>query len=330
MEQNSTTVLPSHTLGSIRTPLYISYIVFGTPAVLANLAIILVVCSDKNLRRKSAFMVGLAGGNLCNGLHHFGYGIYRLPSFVAGTLELPANVWACMASMLPTCLVVGFALPATFQLVIGLERLVAVVAHNWYRVHWSHKRNWYAVAFVYLGTLAFWVVPLWCHVYWNASRQVTRECSSADIVPALLIRVLYCALIATGSSAVVFLLIAVLRGRGCWKKLSKSSDAVTLQELANFRAQLRFSRMMLVVALCELGLVVGPNTILLIRSYYPNFGGTILAVYGGIIYCVNALSNIFIYLGMNARFRRSAWKKLGSCKNLCALQCFRQNAVGNG
>jgi hypothetical protein len=62
-----------------RFPWYICYIIFGAAAVLTNVLILIILLSNKKLLFKSAFIAGLAGGNLFNGLHAFGFGVYRLP-----------------------------------------------------------------------------------------------------------------------------------------------------------------------------------------------------------------------------------------------------------
>lgn len=292
-------------LQQIRYPLYTCYIVFGTPAVIANLAIFVILLSDKKLLAKSAMIAGLAGGNLFNGLHAFGYGVYRVPLLLTGQIDSPANNWACMASLMPTFLLLGHSIPSCMQLVIGLERMVAVVAFNWYRMRWSSKKSWYTVLVVYLLLICGWGGPAWYQNF-HEYRLVSKECSSGVILGVDMTNRLFFFVVMTGIVGMLCVFTAVSVGR--WRYSKAASSASRDSDFAQMKKQLRVSRMMLIIALFEFLFVIFPNILIALTSVIQL--PPVVAVYSIVIYCINSSTNIFVYFFMNSDFRKAAAKRL--------------------
>lgn len=303
--QNFTASGPVNPVQPIRVPLYSSYIAFGPPAVITNLAIIVILLSDKKLLGKWAMIAGLAVGNLFNGLHAFGYGVYRVPLLISNQIDLPASNWACMASLMPTCLLLGYAVPACMQVVIGIERLLAIAAFNWYRQHWPPRKSWYVVGAIYALNICCWVIPEW---YQNLSqyRLVTKECSSKVVIRVVDNNTLFCFTVVTGLLGMTLIFVAVILGRRRFPKISPGRSGA--DEVAQYKRQLRFSKMMLIIALFEFIFVVLPNLTIALASVlnYSAFMG----LFATQIYCINSTASIFVYLLMNSAFRRVATSRV--------------------
>lgn len=315
MAENSSNEEIMKVLYQIRYPLYISYIAFGAPAVLTNLAILAILLSDIKLLSKSAMIAGLAGGNLFNGLHAFGYGVYRMPLILANKLDLPATNWACMASLLPTCLLLGNAIPALMQLTIGFERLMALAAFNFYRVNWSSRKSWFAVGVIYLVIIFGWVIPPWYDVL-SKYRLVTKECSSGMVFSRVVTNTLFRFVTATSTLGTICIFTAVIIGVCRHRKLL--STAASQADVAQFGRQLQASKMMMMIAVFELCFVVVPNFLIVLVTLGIPLPPK-LTVYATSVYCISSSTNIFVYFVMNSNFRRVALSRMKSLIRFCFL-----------
>lgn len=283
----------------MRYQLNIICITFGGPAILTNVTIFLVLFSNKKLLAKSAMIAGLAGGNLFLGICAFGSGVYRMLLLLENKLDLPASTWFCMASMLPTCFLLGYSLPAAMQFLIGLERLLAVGAFNWYRVNWSSKKSWRSVLFVYCVCICFWVIPVWVEDF-SSYRLGTKECSSGMVINQNLIKYLIRFIIAAGTFGVACVLVAILIGR--WR--FKNASSMEQTNVSHLKRQIRLSRLMFFVVMFDFWFVVFPNILSDLKQTFaiPSFFTYISTA----IYCCNAMTNVFINLAMNIEFRKAA------------------------
>lgn len=124
----------------------------------------------------------LAGGNLFKSIRTFAYGIPRMTLLMSGQIDEPLNIWWCMASLMPIFSQLGYVISASMQVLIGMERLFAITAFNWYRINWSPRKSWISVLVIYIISSTVRVTPIWYNAIIH-NPTVTKECSVIAIIP---------------------------------------------------------------------------------------------------------------------------------------------------
>lgn len=304
----SITAAPVTDFASWRPYFYICYIIFGGIALFINLTVIATLVKGKNLLAKWPTVGALTFGNLSSAVHSFAYGIYRLPLIKMGTIDLPLDSWICMATLVPTCHVAAYSIPPVIQCVIGVERLVAICAFNWYRVHWTPKKTWYAVSILMLITLAGTATPLWYKVF-SKHEIVTRECSSPKIIGVDYLFSLIDFAIIIGVTSSLFSIGAFFIGRCRMKKMEPSDNSGSPEYTSQFKRQMKISYAMLTVAIFDLALVTVPSVLTVVQLSFEMPDSAKISLYS-ISYCIYSTVNVIVCVVMNTSLRNAAIQTL--------------------
>lgn len=291
--------VPTNAFASWRPYFYICYIIFGGLALAINLVILATLIKQKHLLAKWPSVVALAVGNLASALHSFVYGVYRMPLVYLGTIDEPLSSWICMATLIPTCHVLAYSVPPVIQCIIGLERIVAICAFNWYRVHWTPKKTWWAIAVILSITIPASAVPLWYRVFTNHT-IVNRECSSPRLIGLdyLFAEIRFAIIVGVASAA--FSIGAAIIGRCRMRKLQPTSSSV--EYVSQFRRQFKLSWSMLIVAIFDLALVTVPSILTVVNLSFEMPDSAKVSLYS-ISYCVYSTVNVVVCIVMNSTLK---------------------------
>lgn len=154
----------------IRTVCYVLYCFFGVIAIILNNIIIFGILLNLRLRRKYVLQIGLAGGDLLLGLANLTAGVRRLAMIGEGTFNVIVTRLDCAKRVYTPLFILGTNIPALMDLLISIDRLVAVAAPL--RYHKARKMKiWIAqttVVYTFcLGSMAF--------VFYAAAQVFTRR-----------------------------------------------------------------------------------------------------------------------------------------------------------
>ncbi|CAB3403731.1 unnamed protein product [Caenorhabditis bovis] len=132
------------------------YIVCGIFVIIPNSICCLVFNSTKEFRQRFSFFTMLIIGDITNGLSFILSGIGRLTLLDSRDFFNPAESFDCLTKHLwPIFLLLGGQLPATFTILLTVERVLAVSRPSWYRVQWTHSKRFHltVLALLFCATL---------------------------------------------------------------------------------------------------------------------------------------------------------------------------------
>lgn len=278
----------------------------GSGAIILNLLVLLILSTDLKLLKKSAFLFGLAIGNIVLALAFLVANTYRIAMTIYGVATLQTTVSYCLTTMVPEFYYLAFCTPAQVMLAVGVERLVAVVLPGWYYTKWTLEKNWYV-----LGIAAIFAsVPVVAACVWGVlhvqSDRVTYQCLWNFVSGNGFARCFYMISILGGSCAVIATLVAFAAGRYRLARLPKAYSQNEIRRRA--QKQLQLTKAMLSVACLDFCLVVIPNLLLLLSVGFGvrlQFNSSEYSLYA---YNANAVLNIMAHVVFNVEFRRSAIK----------------------
>lgn len=277
-----------------------AYAGVGTGGILANLFILTVVLTDKKLLKQSAIMVGIAISHLLCAMAIGVSGIYRINNF--SQLNDPLSSWGCVFRIYPTAQPFAFQSMGAMLVVVGVERFCVFVFPNWYRTRWTTKICWEVIGAAYSCVLVSFCVGLYFAWY---QPLTTLYCSYASIFGKSYI--VYSSVVSAlgGTIAVSFTLFGLLRG-------TRQAKTLPIAEASKYKRQLKLTRSMLSVAVCDFCLVVIPNALYVLDTAFPGLfpaiSGGNLSNFTNLFYCVNTLTSIVPYLAFNRQFRASAFR----------------------
>lgn len=123
---------------NIRKDIYYQYICLGCATINFNILILLVLLTNMNVLKRSAFLFGLAIGDCLDGLSLTLSGILRLIRLNDNTIYKRIHPSTCMMGFTPFYLL-GVHIPGTLLFFMGIERFVAFQFFAWYHKNWSEK-----------------------------------------------------------------------------------------------------------------------------------------------------------------------------------------------
>lgn len=272
-------------------------------AVTLNLLVLLVLARDRKLLKRSAFLFGLAMGNLLVALAFFVSAIHRIAMMLSGMISVHTTISFCLMTLIPELYYLAFCVPSLVLLGIGVERFVAVKCAGWYFTKWAPGKNWYVLGIVCICSLvSAGVVCIWGLLY---VQGITYECLWTRAAGDGFAAYFYMVSIVGGVCAVIATLVAFWIGRYRLKNLPVSYSTNETRKRA--QKQLQLTKAMLSVACLDFCFVVTPNVFLLLTVV---FNVTIVnaSTYALYAYNANAVLNMLGHVVFNSEFRKSAIK----------------------
>lgn len=123
-------------------------IVIGTLSIVTNLIIIFITLYNISIFKKSAYMCGLALGDILKATALVVAGITRIEYQRLNILNVVVSRKYCWKTI-GIILLLGLQIPAIMVFLIGIERFVAVILFQWYYSNWSDTKAWIATCIGY-------------------------------------------------------------------------------------------------------------------------------------------------------------------------------------
>lgn len=296
------------TIGYLSLGTYYSYTTVGTSAILTNCLVLLILSTNKNLFINSAFVIGLAFGDVLDGVGLLGNGVRRLYMAVNGIPNGNIHPFQCMHLFTPVFLL-GNQIPGTMFALIGLERYLAVGHFHWYYAKWTPKKAWQCFLVAYV-ICAVSLTGAFILVYNQpAEATVSSLCTTQTVMGPRYMFYNYGITVVGGFIAVVTTLIAmVIFTKQKNRIIRHGNNENSIKMLPYVKRQWRHTRSMFCIALLDFGLVVVPNLLITLSNV---FGISISASLGSsslMTVCARSCFNLFIYLICNHEFRKAAFK----------------------
>lgn len=287
------------TVGPSTLMTYYQYIVIGTGAVLLNSFLLFVCLRRMHYLKKSAFIFGLAIGDLLDCIALLGNGWVRLYRFYNDLPDVKVHPSYCLQIYgFSAVFLMGNQIPGVMLFLIGVERLLAVQYFNWYFVKWNNKMAWKFTGAAYI----FCALSLGA-AYVSVNLQppearVSIMCITPTVMGKNYITYNYIVSVIGGVLATVTTIVAMISFTVRRRKLNSVSSSVR----SHVKKQWSSSQMMLIVALLDFLLVVVPNVLLILSNSYGLLSIANIASYSLQIGCARSFINVLFYL-INREFR---------------------------
>jgi len=118
---------------SIRMTIFSTQIAVGAASMLPNFLLLFLLLRTKSLRLSSTLIIGLALGDLTNATAIFVGGAMRLYVFLMGTIDNTVYIIECYKSII-TLWMLGCQLPSVMIMILGADRVLAIVKYRWEHV----------------------------------------------------------------------------------------------------------------------------------------------------------------------------------------------------
>uniref|UniRef100_A0A1I8A740 G_PROTEIN_RECEP_F1_2 domain-containing protein n=2 Tax=Steinernema glaseri TaxID=37863 RepID=A0A1I8A740_9BILA len=264
------------------------YTSFGVAVVVANLIVIIVHVSNKEMNKRYILFTMLSVAELVNGISFIATGVGREMQMHLGTYFNPIRVHECLMWFpWPTLLIFAGQLPAAMNLMLATERVIAVQCAGWYRRVWTWKHKSMLGIFGWLlCVLGFGLAIVAAH--FSDHINSTRICAVMEAT-GIIYGSIHFALISLAyliSFIVLFVIFMITRAS---KKPSQ--------------AEIRRQKVLFAVIGVSVVFVSFPNCVLIFNEWKIMEAG---ALFVGIAYCLYAISstfNLFIYIAFRQEFR---------------------------
>lgn len=261
MENNTTFTTNVVTI----SPSNYHYFVNGSLAILGNSLILLILFLNINQMKKSAFLFGLALGDLVNGLALVSTSAQRIRFSNLPVSQMQVHPTYCMFTVTPLW-IIGNQATSCMLLLFGIERFIAVKYYAWYRSSWTNKLSWICLISVYLfsfGSL--------CAAFIITSRDPSDVTTSIN---CYFIQVLgrdynfynYSVSIVAGFLANISSVLSVII---CIRRMARVNDiSHSSENRMHFKKQWQHTKGILCVTVLDLGFVVVPNILMYVISAF--------------------------------------------------------------
>lgn len=275
----------------------VSYICFGSLIILLNILVMAVLISDKILLRKSALVAGIAAGNFLLGFHMLSFGTYRFincarPSTIA-------SFGSCAAMVFPLVYPMAFNTEAIFMFLAGLERLLAIVTPNWFRLKWTARNAWICSLLLYGLSVIMMIGGIAEST--SARMLVSWDCSLVSMFGSVYVLFLSGFSASASVAGAAFTLTAF--GFGIWRirKLPLASG-----DFGRMRKQLQLTKSMASISCCEVAFMALPNIFSLLTNTGVRLPSFIRASNSTYTNAVNSVVMVVAFMAFHTRFRRAA------------------------
>lgn len=293
---------------------YFQYVGFGSTAVVTNCIILLILFTNTNVLKKSAFYVGLALGDLLDGLSLLVSGAVRITNVLNG-LNQTVHPFYCFSKAYTSLFLLGNQIPGAMFFLIGFERFLAVHYFDWYRIKWNAKKAWFltTIAYIYVA-ISLLVGAIITYVQPKDSR-ISLSCGTPTVVGNAYSIYNYGVSIVGGTVAAICTLASTAMFAKRHQRL-KTNATVSHQIRTFVKKQWRQTRAMLCLAIIDVALVVVPNVLAALVTGFKvsipnvNLGGLSLQ-----LSCSRSFFNIIIYFVVNREFRNAAFNLVKCRKN---------------
>lgn len=277
-----------------------AYAGIGTGGMVVNIFILCVLLSDRKFLKQSANIAGIAISHLLCAFSIGAAGYYRAVNYTILTRK--ATAWSCVSRIYPAMFPVAFQSTGVMLAVVGVERFSVFMFPHWYRSKWTTTRSWQVVGVGYVCVGISFLVGI--YGVWQAP-STTLNCPYTSTFGNGYI--LFSSFVSAcgGTTAVGFTLFGWIKGTLRVRTLPLLSG-----EAGRYKRQLRLTRSMLSVALCDFCLVVIPNVFFILSILNPNiFSASVsgnLSNFTNITYCINTVMSLGTYMAFHRQFRAVA------------------------
>lgn len=289
-----------------------NYITFGVVALVANLAVALVLLYDKEFLKKSALMSGLCLADILNGCSLIVAGSLRLGYVKEGTLSLPVHPFICMIRITILWTAAG-ELPALMMLLIGGERALAIIFFQWYYFSWTNRLAWTLTGVAYLYCCCT-ITTLSIVTYLLPNTTTTpQQCISTFVIGPSYTWYDYLLAILCGTVAIISTMISLLAFNAKRRKFKNNSQSNDSNMKSFLTKQWNLTISMSLVSFFDFTLVVIPNVLKLVASFYPPL--LFIGFYASYMVCTRSALSLVIYILTNRDFRNILFQITGINKN---------------
>lgn len=296
----------------------VAYIVLGSITACLNLLIFAVLISDKTLLRRSALLAGIALGNLFLGINLFSNGIYRINAI--STFETPATIANCVSLVFPLLYQMGFNTEACFLILAGLERFLAIHAHNWFRKAWTSSMAWKLALGACGLVITILVITLTAPIPDRAA--TTWQCGLSMLYGSNYIKFSSLFSCLAGLTSATFTVVAYILCVRRMRKLPLASG-----EAGRVRKQLQLTKSMITISCFEVALMAIPNFLSLLGNFRVPLPSFIRPSNSSYTNAVNSMVAFFAFVAFNSNFRKAAIQFLRLQKLASALSQAKMTPV---
>lgn len=294
----------------------IQYVCFGSVAIVANLLILFVLLHNVKYLKKSAFVTGLAIGDLVNGISLVATGAMRLVQEINHMSAVMVHPSYCWKILLTPIILTGNQIPGIMFFLVGTERFIAVYHYDWYYLKWTNKLAWTLTFGAYIVCLISVLASFGIAFSYSSSSVTPIACLTSSIVGPTYSAYNYGIDIIGGTVAALATIIAMVIFSKKKARVSCETNVSASVKL-HVRKQWQLSRIAFCLAVVDFGFLVIPSTMITLSGGFGvNFNIRIdtLNSWSLQLVCFRSIMNVIIYLFINQEFR-SATKLAFGFKN---------------
>ncbi|VDD87041.1 unnamed protein product [Enterobius vermicularis] len=262
---------------------------FGSVAILTNIILIAVVCTNRVLRQKMILYMFLALADLVNGIAYLTDGIMQLNDYFDYHQLDDITVWDCMTTKpWPVLYFIGGQVPVVTNLLLASELIIASCYPTLYRAHWRY-RNKVIMGFTSWIIGAFLIALAYVCAKLYKDHLATPLCTSYEAAGKRY-GIFHFTLLAS-----IYVISTTLVGQ----VFRITCRAKTLNS-----AEIRRQRLLLIINVTSLLFIAVPTFFILIEIWTNSESSALM---GGLVYCLYALSstlNLPVFVIFRPDFRR--------------------------
>lgn len=300
---NSTSTVPDF----IIPVQYFQYIGFGSTAVITNLIILFILFCNIKYLTKSAFITGLAFGDLVDGIALILNGAVRIVQILNGTSTLTVHPTYCMKIVVAPIFIMGNQIPGAMFFLVGFERFLAVWHYDWYYAKWTNKLAWQLTVCVYMFVLFSLAVSIGVAFSYGNDYRIPIACYTQSVTGPVYSSYNYSVAIVGGFVAAAATIVAMIIFTKRKARVTCSSNVSSIMK-SHVKKQWYITRMSLCLVTVDFGFLVVPSILVTLASGLPDsvLNSATLKTWPLQMVSFRSVLNIIIYLVINSEFRNAA------------------------
>lgn len=286
---------------------YYEFTVDGSLTVTLNIFLLIILFSDKCLLKKSAFIFGLAIGDVLDGFSLLTSGLVRIKRANENTIDDLVHPSVCL-TQITSLFVLSNQITGTMFLIIGIERFIAVKYFGWYHKNWTDRVSWICttISFVY-SLISLGVVFVITFTQPN-NATVSYVCSTPLVIGMAYSFYNYMVPVVGGSIAILATIASLIvfrrRRRQLYSNISTLSFSNNNNSLKqSLRKQWKLTKVFLILAILDFALMTVPNFVSLLAATAKITAFQSAAAYFLQIICGRGAISLFVYIFINSDFR---------------------------